>query len=269
MTDEEKLCGAYYQPDRLWTGSKAIKELHKITSMSRNNIRSWLAKQALWEVHIPVPKEIHHPQYDVTKPNEQHQFDLLYLPHNVFEGNMYKYILTRIDVASRYKVARSLRTKKSNQVAFVLEAIYKKGGVFKYPKVFQCDNGPEFKNEVTYLLEKHNFDIRRTTTKYKHTHTAFVEAFNKELAKLLFKPMDAQELQDPEKVSTVWVRNLNKIVNKMDNTISSMIGMKPKDAIKLGTVPLDKTYPEETVLPEDGLYRYLHQPGEQNRDKKR
>ena len=269
MTDKEKLYQAYYEPDRLWTGGKAIKELHKITSMSKKDIKSWLAKQALWQVHIPPPKEIHHPHYDVTKPNEQHQFDLLYMPHNLFEGNTYKYILTGIDVASRYKVARSLRTKKSSEVAFVLEAIYKKGGVFKYPKVFQCDNGPEFKNEVTYLLEKHNFDIRRTTTKYKHTHTAFVEAFNKELAKLLFKPMDAQELQDPEKVSTVWVRNLNKIVNKMDNTISSMIGMKPKDAIKLGTVPLDKTYPEETVLPEDGLYRYLHQPGEQNRDKKR
>ena len=26
-----------------------------------------------------------------------------------------------------------------------------------------------------------------------------------------------------------------------------MIGMKPKDAIKLDTIPLDKTYPEETV----------------------
>ena len=38
--------------------------------------------------------------------------------------------------------------------------------------------------------------------------------------------------------------------------------MKPKDAIKLDNVPLDKKYPEETVLPEDGLYRYLYQPGE-------
>ena len=129
-----------------------------------------------------------------------------------------------------------------NLVAFVLEAIYKKGGVFKYPKTFQCDNGSEFKNEVTKLLEKHNVEIRRATTKYKHTHTAFVEAFNKELAKLLFKPMDAQELQDPEKVSTIWVKNLNKIVNKMNNTVSSMIGMKPKDAIKLDTVPPDKPY---------------------------
>ena len=75
--------------------------------------------------------------------------------------------------------------------------------------------------------------------------------------------MDGQELQDPEKVSTIWVKNLNKTVNQMNNTLSSMIDMKPKDAIKLDTVPLDKTYPEETVIPEDGLYRYLDQLGEQ------
>ena len=97
----------------------------------------------------------------------------------------------------------------------------------------------------------------------------FVEVFNKELAKLLLKPMDAQELQEPEIVSAIWVKNLNKTVNKMKNTKSLMIGMKPKDAIKLGTVPLDKTYPEETVLPKDGLYRYLYQSGEQNVDQKR
>ena len=269
MTDEEKLYQTYYEPDRLWTGGKVIKELHKITSMSKRCIKSWLAKQALWQVHIPPPKEIYHPHYDVTKPNEQHQFDLLYMPHNLFEGNTYKYILTGIDVASRYKVARPLMTKKSNEVAFVLQGIYKKGSVLKYPKTFQCDNGSEFKNEVTKLLEKHNVDIRRTTTKYKNTHTDFAEAFNKELAKLLFKPMDAQKLQDPEKVSTIWVKNLYKTVNKINNTVSPMIGMKPKDAIKLDTVPLDKTYPEETALPEDGLYRYLYQPGEQHGDQKR
>ena len=118
-------------------------------------------------------KEINHPHYDAPKSNEQHQFNLLYIPHNVFEGNTYKYILTGVDVASRHKVARPLRTKKSSELGFVLEAIYKKGGVFKYPKVFQCDNGSEFKNKETKLLEKHNADIRRATIKYKHTHTAF------------------------------------------------------------------------------------------------
>ena len=110
---------------------------------------------------------------------------------------------------------------------------------------------------------------KQQTAKYKHTHTAFVEAFNKELAKLLFKSIYAQELQDPEKVSTIWVKNLNKIVNKMNNTVSSMIGIKPKDAIKLDNVPLDKKYPKETALSKDGLYRYLYQPGKQHGDKKR
>ena len=121
---------------------------------------------------------------------------------------------------------------------------------------------------MTNLLEKHNVEFRRATAKYKHNHTVFMEAFNKELAKLLFKPMDAQELQDPEKVST-WVKHLNKTVNKMNNIVSSMIGMKPKDVIKLDTISLDKKYPEESVLPKDGLYRYFYQPGEQHEDQKR
>ena len=81
--------------------------------------------------------------------------------------------------------------------------------------------------------------------------------------------MDVQELQDPEKVSTIWVKNLKKIVNKMNNTALLIPSMKPKDAIKLDTVPLDTKYSEETVLPEDGLYRYLYQPGEQHGDQKR
>ena len=162
MTDEEKLYQAYYQPDRLWTGNKAIKGLYKITSISKKDIKSWLAKQAH---HITPPKEINHPHYDVTKPNGQHQFDVLYMSHNIFEGNTCKYILAGIDVASRYWVARALKTKKSSEDAFLLEAIYKKCGVFKYPKVFQCDNGSEFKNEVTKLLEKTQCSYSKSNNK--------------------------------------------------------------------------------------------------------
>ena len=50
----------------------------------------------------------------------------------------------------------------------------------------------------------------------------------------------------------------------MNNAVSSMVGMKPKDAIKLDTVLLDQIYPEEAVLPENGLYRYLYQIVEQD-----
>ena len=49
-----------------------------------------------------------------------------------------------------------------------------------------------------------------------------------------------------------------------------MIGMKPKDAIKLKEVPLvsRESYPPAEALPEDGLYRYLLQPGEEHDDQR-
>ena len=52
---------------------------------------------------------------------------------------------------------------------------------------------------------------------------------------------------------------------------TEMIGMKPKDAIKLNEVPLvnQESYPEEEVLPEDGLYHYLLQAGEEHDDQRR
>ena len=84
----------------------------------RKGIESRLTKQALWQVHMPPPKEISHPHYDVTKPNEQHQFHVLYMSHNLFEGNTYNYILTGVGV-----VPGPLESKKSSEVAFVLEAI--------------------------------------------------------------------------------------------------------------------------------------------------
>ena len=87
-------------------------------------------------------------------PNEVHQFDLLYIPSDTLYGNKYKYILSGIDVASRYKVARPMRIKRTKDVADLIANIYKVGPL-TYPKVFQCNNGSKFKAEVTKMLEKH------------------------------------------------------------------------------------------------------------------
>ena len=83
-----------------------------------------------------------------------HQFDLLYMPSVTLYGNNYKYILAGIDVVSRFKVARLLRTKQARDVAEMIADIYEVGPL-TYPKIFQCDNGSEFKGEVTRMLEKH------------------------------------------------------------------------------------------------------------------
>ena len=195
------------------------------------------------------------------------QFDQLYMPSDSLYGSEYKYNLAGIDATSRYKVVRPLRTKQARDVPEMIADIYKVGPL-TYLKIFQCDNGSEFKGEVTKMLEKQEVKFQRVTAKYKHTHTAFIEALNNILAERLFKVQDAQELNDPEKVSSRWVKRLNGLVDELNDTETEMIGMKPKDAIKLKEVPLvaRESYPPEEVLPEDGLYRYLLQLSEAHND---
>ena len=216
----------YYQPNHLWKGQKAIKKLKELSEEKPKVVKQWLSRQAFWQVHLPAPKRVDRPHYDVTIPNEMHQFDLLYMPLDTLYGNKYKYILAEFDVTSRFKVARLLRTKQVRDVAEMITDIYKLGPL-TYPKIFQFDNGSEFKAEVTKMLEKHEVKIQRVTTKYKHTHTAFVEALNKILAERLFKVQDALESNDPEKVSATWVKHLYGLVDELNDMQTEMIGMKP------------------------------------------
>ena len=58
------------------------------------------------------------------------------------------------------------------------------------------------------------------------------------LAERLFKVQDAQELNDPEKVSATSVNHLYGLVDELNDTTTEMIRMKPKNAIKLDEVPL-------------------------------
>ena len=58
------------------------------------------------------------------------------------------------------------------------------------------------------------------------------------MLKRLFKLQNAQELNDPEKVSSRWVKHLYGLVDELNNTETEMIGIKPKNAIKLKEVHL-------------------------------
>ena len=221
-------------------------------------------------MHLSPPKHVDRPHYEVMIPDEMRQFDLLYMSSDTLYGNKYKYILSGTDVASRYKVARPSRTKQAKDVAAMIADIYKVGPL-TYPKIFQCDNSSEFKTEVTKTLEKHEVTIRRTTTKCKHTHTAFVKVLNEILTEQLFKVQDAQELNDPNKISSTWVKYLYGLADKLNDTETQMIRMKQKDAIKLNQVPLvnQENYLREDTLPEDGLYHYLLQPSEEHDDQRK
>ena len=89
-------------------------------------IKKWLSRQAIWQVHLPPPpKHVNRLHYKVMIPNELHQLDLLYMSSDMLYGIKYKYILSGIDAASRYKVARPLRTKHAADIATMTARINK------------------------------------------------------------------------------------------------------------------------------------------------
>ena len=133
----------YYQPNHLWKGQKAVKKLRELSGEKPKAVKQCLSRQAFWQVHLPAPKRVDRPHYEVTTSNEMHQYDLLYMPSDSLYGSKYKYILAGIDAASRFKVARPLRTKQARDAAEMIADIYKVG-LLTYPKMFLCYNGSEF-----------------------------------------------------------------------------------------------------------------------------
>ena len=184
------------------------------------------------------------------------QFDLLYMPSDTLYRNEFKCIFSRIDVASRLKVTRPLRVKQSKDIADMIADMIAdicKVGPLSFPKVFQCDNGSEFKVGVIQVLEKHGVTIQCTMTKYKHAHMAFVKGLNKLLTEQLFKVQDTQELNNPQKVLLAWVQQLCGLVDSLKDTEMQMTRMKAKDTVKLKEVSLvhEESYAQEDTLPED------------------
>src|SRR5688572_15384841 len=97
------LSSIYYSPKGYWRGKAAVTKLASAAKVSPAETREWLKKQAVWQIYQPVPRRIPRPMLDEDRPNTVHQADLLYLPHDKVGRKKYKYALTLVDVASRYK----------------------------------------------------------------------------------------------------------------------------------------------------------------------
>ena len=95
-----------------------------------------------------------------AKPNDIHQADILYLPHDKFKKKTYKYALNVVDVASRYKGSYQLTSKYAKKVAQAFQWIYDNTPL-TYPKTLIVDEGSEFRGDTTELMEKHDVIIQR------------------------------------------------------------------------------------------------------------
>ena len=271
----KKLEKIYYSPKGYWRGYSAIKRLSTVAGVSEEEAKSWLKKQAMWQIYLPAPRYIPRPTFDVFVPNEVHQADLLFLPHDRLPRGRktYKYALTVVDVASRYKEAEPLASKESAEVATAFSTIYKRSRL-KWPKLLQVDPGREFMGEVNKLMKSKNVQIRRGE-KALHRSQAIVERFNRTLAEKLFGHQYAQEYLSAaasskssnarsSSRSREWVARLPDVINSLNKESTRLTGKTPLEAIKLPEVKhlsSSKSRPE-SLLPRGVKVRYLYQPGE-------
>ena len=265
---DRKLERRYYSPQGYWKGISAIKKLAAAVKVPEVVAKEWLFKQALWQIYLPAPRYIPRPKFDVPTPNKVHQADLLFLPHDKVGRSTYKYALTVVDVASRFKEAQPLTSKDSTEVAKAFKTIYTRGPL-KWPQMLQVDPGREFMGAVTKEMENHKTFIRRGHPEI-HRDQAIVERFNRTLAERLFGHQYAIEMRLPEgQRSTVWVKRLPAVISALNNQVTRLIGMKPAAAIKekaVASQPATKYLRpvglNEKKLPSTVMVRYLYEPGE-------
>ena len=263
---DAKLAKIFYSPQGYWKGVSAIKKLTDASKVPENVVKQWLYKQAIWQIYLPAPRYVPRPKFDVATPNSVHQADLLFLPHDKIRRKTYKYALTVVDIASRYKEAEPLTSKDSNEVAKAFQAIYKRGPL-TWPQMLQVDPGREFMGGVTKEMEKHKTYIRRGRAEI-HRDQAIVERFNRTLAERLFGHQYAVEMLHAGR-STVWVKRLPDVVNALNNEVTRLTGKKPASAIKEKNIVSKPSTPysrpvgvNEKKLPPLINVRYLYQPGE-------
>lgn len=265
---ESKLAKIYYSPKGYWKGIAAIKKLAASAKVSEEAARAWLKKQAIWQIYLPAPHYVPRPKFDISVPNEVHQADLLFLPHDTVRHKTYRYALTVVDVASRYKEAEPLTSKDSKGVAEALTRIYQRSPL-KWPNLLQVDPGREFMGSVSQLLAKHDVAVRRGRVDI-HRDQGIVERWNRTLAERLFGHQYAQEMRLPGgQRSTEWVTRLPAVVKALNDEVTRLTGKKPSAAIRVKTVAQNPSLPaarpvgmKEQKLPSEANYRYLYQPGE-------
>ena len=114
--------------------------------------------------------------------DDEWEADLVIMDSLSRQNNGYKYVLTVIDVLSKYAWVEVIKAKTGNNLVKAFEKIIKKG---RKPKMFHTDKGTEFINrQFQTFLKKHS--IRFFTT-YNETKASIVERFNRTLKTKMWK----------------------------------------------------------------------------------
>ena len=119
-------------------------------------------------------------QKEANRVGECWEIDLLEMEDSsvVWKGKLNKFILTILDVHSRYLITEPLRAKRSSEVANAIQGLIQQHGI---PKIIHCHNGTEFKGNFQTLAEKQKITVVRSSWtcnpqsqgKFQRSHSLF------------------------------------------------------------------------------------------------
>ena len=154
---EQKLKEIYYNPSHP-AGLSTAPVLAAAAKVPLQITKKWLQKQATYTLHRRVRKSYPTRKYYVNAIDDQWQMDLADMNQLQSQNQGYRYILTVIDILSRYGFARPLKTKMGKEVAAAIEDIFKESN--RIPQRIQSDQGTEFYNpHVKALLQRYNVEL--------------------------------------------------------------------------------------------------------------
>lgn len=172
------------------------------------------------EMHKPARRNYTHRHTTVKGFRDLFQADLIEMQAFENENNHNRYMLTVIDVFSKYAWARPIRRKTSKNVVEAMRDILNStdGARFKPPKYLQTDQGTEFYNtEFQDMLRE--YDIKLFSV-FSNVKASVVERFNRTLKSIMWKEFSA-------KASYRWVDILPELMVRYNSQTHRTIGMAP------------------------------------------
>lgn len=205
-TNSTRLANTYYNPSdpAAFAGANKLKK-----KFPKVDVKSWLATQTTYSLHKPMLRRFPTRKYRAAGPNHLWQMDLMEMIPYADINKGYRYILTCIDVYTRFARAEPIKAKDSVNVAAAIEIMLKKAGKDKKPIHIQTDLGKEFYNKtVIDLFKKHKIKHYSVHSQYK---AALVERFNRTLREKLSRYFTHHGKK-------IWVTVLPDIVTAYNDT---------------------------------------------------
>jgi hypothetical protein len=150
--------------------------------------------------------------------DHQWQVDLVDLGKLASYNKGLKYLLTCIDVLSRYTWVVPLKDKTEKTLKEAFQVMLKTG---RQPILLQTDRGTEFTNRVFRKFLKGN-EVHFFTTYNDETKASIVERFNRTLKTKMCKYFTHRETQ-------TYVDVLSDMVASYNHTVHKIIGIPPAE----------------------------------------